>query len=249
MPTSIGRISQASIRFWSRALRTVRSGTPTPIRRAVFFSRRGYVFVFQDVSGRHESEGKWEPFRNDIEDGYDTIEWAANSRGRTGRSAMQAARIWATCNGAPRWQTRRTWCHLPDGRLHQPLSRLDHAQWRLAAVVQFRMGPGAAGVAHHAEHRPAYTEGGPDRDQLTTRFLRHLPLIGMQELPGRNAQFYKDWIAHPDYDDYWKKINAEEVFDQIGIPVHTIGGWFDIFSQGTLDGYAGMSKKARRRLA
>ena len=30
----------------------------------VFFARRGYVFVYQDVRGRHESEGKWYPFRN-----------------------------------------------------------------------------------------------------------------------------------------------------------------------------------------
>ena len=27
------------------------------------------------------------------------------------------------------------------------------------------------------------------------------------------------------------------------MPVHTLGGWFDIFSQGTLRGYVGMSQK------
>jgi hypothetical protein len=73
----------------------------------------------------------------------------------------------------------------------------------------------------------------------------------MQALVGRNAQFYRDWIAHPDYDDYWKKLSVEESFDQIGIPVHTMGGWFDIFSQGTLRGYIGVShhgasEKARK---
>ena len=47
------------------------------------------MYVFQDVRGRHESEGKWEPFRNDIEDGYDTIEWAATQRGRTARSGCR----------------------------------------------------------------------------------------------------------------------------------------------------------------
>src|SRR5215831_9665035 len=50
---------------------------PSAYDAAVFFARRGYVFVYQDVRGRHESEGKWNPFRNDIEDGYDTVEWAA----------------------------------------------------------------------------------------------------------------------------------------------------------------------------
>ena len=65
----------------------------------------------------------------------------------------------------------------------------------------------------------------------------------MQQLVGRNARFYDDWLANPDYNDYWKPLNVEEVFDKIAIPVHTFGGWFDIFSQGTLRGYVGMSHK------
>ena len=71
----------------------------------------------------------------------------------------------------------------------------------------------------------------------------HLPLNTMQQLVGRHARFYDDWLAHPDYDDYWKPLNVEEMFDKIAIPVHTFGGWFDIFSQGTLRGYVGMSQK------
>src|SRR5436309_3807282 len=51
---------------------------PDAYAAPVFFARRGYVFVYQDVRGRHESEGRWDPFRNEQEDGYDTIEWAAN---------------------------------------------------------------------------------------------------------------------------------------------------------------------------
>jgi putative CocE/NonD family hydrolase len=60
---------------------------------------------------------------------------------------------------------------------------------------------------------------------------------------GRHVRFYDDWLAHPDYDAYWKPLNVEEMFDRIAIPVHTLGGWFDIFSQGTLRGYVGMSQK------
>ena len=71
----------------------------------------------------------------------------------------------------------------------------------------------------------------------------HLPLKTMQQLVGRHARFYDDWLAHPDYDSYWKPLNAEELFEKIKIPVHTFGGWFDIFSQGTLRGYVGMSHK------
>jgi hypothetical protein len=39
------------------------------------------------------------------------------------------------------------------------------------------------------------------------------------------------------------------VFDRIGVPVYTMGGWFDIFSQGTLNGYAGMSAKGKTEQA
>ena len=54
----------------------------------------GYVYVHQDSRGRFRSEGVYEPYQTDIEDGYDTIEWAAaqpwsNGKvGVTGRSAM-----------------------------------------------------------------------------------------------------------------------------------------------------------------
>src|SRR4029453_3919532 len=41
------------------------------------FAQSGYAVVIQDVRGRYQSEGTWEPFRHEAEDGYDTIQWAA----------------------------------------------------------------------------------------------------------------------------------------------------------------------------
>ena len=38
---------------------------------------RGYAVVIQDVRGRYESEGEFDPYKNEGRDGYDTIEWAA----------------------------------------------------------------------------------------------------------------------------------------------------------------------------
>jgi uncharacterized protein len=48
---------------------------------------RGFMVVSQDVRGRYASEGEWYPFKHEIEDGYDTVEWAAalpNSNGKVG---------------------------------------------------------------------------------------------------------------------------------------------------------------------
>lgn len=44
---------------------------------AATYNNRGYALVSQDVRGRYESEGENQPFENDIEDGYDTVEWIA----------------------------------------------------------------------------------------------------------------------------------------------------------------------------
>lgn len=43
-----------------------------------FYAKRGYAVVLQDVRGREESEGAWNPFMPERKDGYDTLDWIAN---------------------------------------------------------------------------------------------------------------------------------------------------------------------------
>ncbi|MBP7815057.1 MAG: CocE/NonD family hydrolase [Phenylobacterium sp.] len=58
------------------------------------YTDAGYVFVLQDTRGKGHSEGFYAAFQNDIEDGYDTVEWVARqpwsngSVGITGGSAL-----------------------------------------------------------------------------------------------------------------------------------------------------------------
>ncbi|MHC4741206.1 MAG: CocE/NonD family hydrolase [Planctomycetota bacterium] len=42
---------------------------------------------------------------------------------------------------------------------------------------------------------------------------------------------------HPDYDDYWRSINPEEVMHRVNVPVMYVGGWYDIFSAGTINAF------------
>jgi len=54
---------------------------------AVRAAAKGYVVIIQDVRGRYSSEGEWYPFKNESNDGFDTVEWAAAlpySNGRVG---------------------------------------------------------------------------------------------------------------------------------------------------------------------
>lgn len=54
----------------------------------------GYAFVIQDCRGQYRSEGEYRPFEDDLEDGFDTVNWIAaqpwcdGNVGMSGASAM-----------------------------------------------------------------------------------------------------------------------------------------------------------------
>ena len=45
------------------------------IEQAAYFTEHGYAMVLQDVRGRGDSDGSWEPFVDQARDGHDTVVW------------------------------------------------------------------------------------------------------------------------------------------------------------------------------
>ena len=86
---------------------TIVSRTPYGVQRDgahknfIKFAQNGYAVVFVDVRGRYESEGKWEPFRDEAKDGFDIVEWAAAQSFSNGRIATQGG----SYVGHNQWQT------------------------------------------------------------------------------------------------------------------------------------------------
>jgi hypothetical protein len=219
---------------------------PSAYAPAVFFARRGYVFVFQDVRGRHESEGGWNPFLQEQQDGYDTIEWAARQPWSNGKVGMQGA----SYLGHVQWQAAMArppslaavFPNLAPTSIYHDTVTLNGA-FRLS--LAFGWGP-VRQESRIMQNTGMHTmPDGPDGLSFE-KILWHLPLSEMPKLAGRRAAFWDDWLRHPEYDDFWRAASAEEVFDRIQIPVHTFGGWFDILIQGTLRGYQGV--KGQRRM-
>jgi predicted acyl esterase len=71
------------------------------VEQAKRYTDAGYVFVFQDVRGKGRSQGFYAAFENDIEDGYDAVEWAGTqpwSNGQVGMTGGSALGI--TANSA-----------------------------------------------------------------------------------------------------------------------------------------------------
>lgn len=59
----------------------------------------------------------------------------------------------------------------------------------------------------------------------------------------RVAMFSPDalklWTSHPAYDDYWQARDLTRCYDKVNAAAVHIGGYFDIFAQGTIDAFVG----------
>jgi putative CocE/NonD family hydrolase len=71
--------------------------------------------------------------------------------------------------------------------------------------------------------------------------FEHLPLVDMPLLRDL-APYYFEWLAHQNYDDYWRSIAHKEYYEQMTVPALNIGGWYDLLLGGTLDSYTGMKQ-------
>jgi hypothetical protein len=225
--------------------------TPYDKRGGVDFglkaAARGYVVVIQDVRGRYTSEGEWYPFLHESEDGYDTVEWAAalpyaNGKvGMFGGSYVGATQMLAAIAAPP---------HLA-GIFPVVTASNYHDGWTYqgGAFEQWFSQTWTTGLVQDTLTRRAARERNP-----VPQWILKLPLAAYPVLNADAddlAPYYVDWLAHPNYDDYWKKFSIEDNHSKIQVPGFHVGGWYDIFMGGTARNYAGIkarggSEAARR---
>jgi uncharacterized protein len=53
--------------------------------QSMFYAERGYAVVQQDVRGRFDADGRFYPFRDEPDDGYDTDEWIGKQPWSSGK--------------------------------------------------------------------------------------------------------------------------------------------------------------------
>jgi hypothetical protein len=163
-----------------------------PAKNEVRYMANGYVRVLQDARGKFKSEGVYRPFANDIEDGYDTIEWIAKQPwsngkvGMVGSSALGIATYNAAMSGAP---------HL------------------VAAFVTVARGSSSANGGVPMQHMEDWSrrQGVPPANVPR-------PIFRNYESGGP-----RDLRTH---------------VDKVNVPFYNVGGWYDIFLQGNIDGFS-----------
>src|SRR5271155_2386565 len=200
---------------------------------------RGYVVVEQDVRGRFESDGEFYVFKNESLDGYDTVEWAAAlpySNGKVGMfggSYVGATQYLAAIAKPP---------HLA-GICPTVTASNYHDGWTYqgGAFEQWFNESWSTGLAMNTMRRRL-----EQSDALEGTKTLPLTDYAVLEAPSAAgiAPYFKDWLAHPSFDAYWKQWSIEDHYAQIQVPVLSFGAWYDIFLGGTLRNYARLKTEA-----
>ncbi len=217
-------------------------------------AQAGYVVVVQDCRGTFQSDGEFDPYFQEAEDGADTIAWVAEQSWCNGTVGMMGASYY----GATQWlaATRRP----PALKALAPFITTDqyYDKWtyqggafQLGFILQWATATFAVGDA--VRQLTANTATGEDvggaiaaADAVADRYW-HTPLTQLPELE-RFAPYVSDWIRHPDYDDYWRAASPREYHDTLAVPALNFGGWYDLFLGGTLANYVALKDKSPQQL-
>ncbi|HVV71289.1 MAG TPA: CocE/NonD family hydrolase, partial [Verrucomicrobiae bacterium] len=181
----------------------------------------GYVMVAQDCRGRGKSEGAWDPFRYDVEDGYDTQEWVGHQPWCNGEIGTAGGSYvgWTQWSAAPNSSRylKAMVPVVPFGNAYD----LAYAGGAFQLALLMGWGAGVGGVV-------------VTPDQLSEAYL-HLPLDTFGDQFEKKVGYLNDWIRHPEYDEYWKQRGMDYRYRDVTVPALNIGGWYDIFSKTTIE--------------
>lgn len=190
---------------------------------------RGYAVVLQDVRGRYASEGKFDPYRNEGADGYDTIEWAAAQPwsngvvGTYGLSYPGAVQWLAAIESPPHLEAMAPAMTFSSPRNFFYMNGIFDLSWlpwiyvNIAPDARDRLD--SLGITSAAEARETW----PD---VAVEYRSWLPLA---ELPYLRdvAPYYYEWLRHPPEDPWWDWAEIRGRYDDVDAAVLNLSGWFD----------------------
>jgi putative CocE/NonD family hydrolase len=207
------------------------------------FDDAGYIFVFQDVRGRYQSQGEFVDMRPHIDhptgtltdestDMYDTVEWllthVPSNNGRVGIWGMSYPGFYVSASiidshpaiKAASTQAPMTNLFLGDDAYHNGVFMLA-AQFQVYANY-FK--PRASGPEFPSPKIGSFFDYGTSDGYKF--FLEHGP--GLQPIAAlAQNPLLDENIRHDTYDDYWQQRDISQHLHNIHCPVLNVGGWFD----------------------
>ena len=201
-------------------------------KRGAVFAKGGYAFVVVDVRGRGDSDGVFQPYRNDGRDGAEVMAWVADQEWCTGNVATYG---------------------LSYGSRIQWLTALEHPPALRAMVCMVtpsdpfvEIPTGLPSPMRINWHR--YTDGRmpqflDDVDWMAV--YRHRPLLTMDEAAGFVSPNWRAELQHRTLDEWWEPVRYQHRITEVDVPVLHVSGWYDDQEIGTPANFTAMTAVGR----
>lgn len=206
--------------------------------------RGGWAVVIQDCRGRFDSDGEFDPFRQERRDGADTIGWVAAQPWCDGRVATYGPSylgvtqlLAALEKPAPLKAIAPvvSGAYLSDRWMHEG------GAFELAFASLW-----AAGLVltdpNISEQTRTELSGAADDPHAFLRSPAKLKLLA-DLMPAYSA--WQDSGA----ESYWDGVRIEDHYHEINVPGFHVAGWYDLFAESTLETYAGLRRNAATEYA
>ncbi|MBI2933136.1 MAG: CocE/NonD family hydrolase [Planctomycetes bacterium] len=221
-------------------VRTPYSRATEAALKGAHFAKRGYALVAQDVRGRFDSEGEWFPFKNETQDGSDTIDWIARQPWSDGNVGM----LGASYVGVVQWHAAKS------GNPHlkaivPQVSPPDPDQ-----NIPYEGGCFVLATAWWAKVLEAITTSEDFSKLNWIKLLDTIPLNELDTALGVKHRFIDEWLEHPPADEtYWSPMRYQTHFDRMDVAALHISGWFDGDQPGAVQNFVGMRRHAKTESA
>lgn len=194
----------------------------------------GYVCIIFEARGREKSEGKWTPWVDDINDGYDRVEWAAVQPWSDGNVG-----VYGNCHAEyPALATAvANPPHLKAGVAYMGASNPHRGfmytggafelSFNLGFSLMMTVQPQGQDI-DPANLKEFWGKLAKLRAQDPIGHARYLPLADLVSTDkGTAAPWWQLCLNHPAYDEYWKSVDLIPRVNEIKVPILHIAGWYD----------------------
>ena len=202
------------------------------------FVKSGYACVMQDCRGRHDSDGKWEPYIHESDDGHDTLEWIGSQSWCDGNVGMYGVSyVGYTQHQAALQRSNYLKAIAP---IASQQDNFGHQ--RVDGVLQQHVAQFFINNVGRTNKRGA--TGLMDWDEI----YRRLPLISAVD-DIVDLEFYREIVKHHSFDDFWKSYSMRDKYDEVNVPAYFITGWYDNLVHETCKLFQGWTGNAKSEAA
>ena len=197
------------------------------------FVERGYAVVMQDCRGKYASEGEWEAYVNEAQDGFDCQEWIGAQPWCDGGIGM----FGASYDGF----TQSLTAPLRSRYLKAPVPTVsqqdNYGHWYIGGALQLHVPTTAALLWAWAV--------GRDIDMSTSNELTwRLPLISAVD-DVFESPFIHEVMRRNTFDDFWKSYSMRYRYGEVATPALFVSGWYDNLLHETFKLYKGWTTQGR----